>query len=153
MSFSKNLPIAIGSDHAGYEVKEQLKKLIESHGYSVDDKGTHSGDSTDYPDYAHPVANAVEIGTAAAGILVCGSGNGVCMTANKHHGVRAALTWNTELAELARQHNDANILCVPARYVDEKLAEEMVEAFLKTDFEGGRHQKRVEKIEAGAKPE
>lgn len=151
--FPKNLPIAIGSDHAGFEVKEQLKKLIEQHGYSVDDKGTHSADSTDYPDYAHPVANAVEIGTATAGILVCGSGNGVCMTANKHHGVRAALTWNTELAELARQHNNANILCVPARFVDESTAQSMVEAFLKTDFEGGRHQKRVEKIDAGAKPE
>src|SRR4028118_2246142 len=124
MSFPKNLPIAIGSDHAGYEVKEQLKKLIEGHGYTVDDKGTHSGDSADYPDYAHPVANAVEIGTAAAGILVCGSGNGVCMTANKHHGVRAALTWNTELAELSREHNDANILCVPARFVEESVAEE-----------------------------
>lgn len=150
MSFPKSLPIAIGSDHAGFDVKEQLKKLIESHGYAVDDKGTHNTDSTDYPDYAHPVANAVEIGTAAAGILVCGSGNGVCMTANKHHGVRAALTWTPELAELARQHNDANVLCVPARFVEKKVAEEMVETFLKTAFEGGRHQKRVEKIDAGA---
>lgn len=151
MSFSKSLPIAIGSDHAGFDVKEQLKKVIESHGYTVDDKGTHSTDSTDYPDYAHPVANAVEIGTASAGILVCGSGNGVCMTANKHHGVRAALTWTPELASLARQHNDANILCVPARFVEEGVPEEMVETFLKTAFEGGRHQKRVEKIDSGAR--
>lgn len=150
MSFSKSLPIALGSDHAGFDVKEQLKRVIERHGYTVDDKGTHSADSTDYPDYAHTVANAVEIGTAAAGILVCGSGNGVCMTANKHHGVRAALTWTSELASLARQHNDANILCVPARFVEEAVAEEMVETFLKTAFEGGRHQKRVEKIDAGA---
>jgi len=147
--FSKSLPIAIGADHAGYDAKEALKKIVERHGYSVEDKGTHSTDSTDYPDYAHAVANAVEIGSAAAGILVCGSGNGVCMTANKHHGVRAALAWTPEIAKLSREHNDANILCVPARFIDDRAAEEMVETFLKTAFEGGRHQRRVEKIDAG----
>jgi ribose 5-phosphate isomerase B len=149
--FNKSLPIVIGADHAGFETKEQLKRIIERRGFSVEDKGTFSTDSADYPDYAHAVANAVEIGAASAGILVCGSGNGVCMTANKHHGVRAALTWTPELARLAREHNDANVLCVPARFVEEKIAEEMVDTFLATDFEGGRHQRRVEKIDAGQK--
>lgn len=124
--------------------------MLTEKGFSVEDKGTHSDSSTDYPDYAHQVANAVEVGSAGLGILVCGSGNGVCMTANKHHGVRAALAWTAEVAELARQHNDANVVCIPARFIPEETAEAIAEVFLKTDFEGGRHRRRVEKIEGGA---
>lgn len=144
------MPLALGSDHAGYEYKEFLKQALTKAGWTVDDKGTDGPESTDYPDYAHLVANAVEIGTAAAGILVCGSGNGVCMTANKHRGVRAALAWNGEVAQLARQHNNANVLCIPARFVPSQDAQAMVEAFLTTAFEGGRHEKRVNKIDSGA---
>jgi len=145
-TFNKDLPITIGSDHAGYEYKEGLKSLIESLGFSIDDKGPASDASVDYPDYAHPVASAVEKKTAAAGILICGSGNGVCMTANKHEDVRAALCWNEELAALARQHNNANVLCIPARFVSLEIAQAMVKTYLTTAFEGGRHQNRVEKI-------
>jgi ribose 5-phosphate isomerase B len=148
-AFDSKLPIALGSDHAGYEYKEFLKQALTKAGWTVDDKGTNSPDSTDFPDYAHPVANAVEIGSAAAGILVCGSGNGVCMTANKHHGVRAALAWTEDIAKLARQHNNANVLCLPARFVSSQEAQVMVEAFLATAFEGGRHERRVEKIDSG----
>lgn len=146
-TFDKQLPIAIGSDHAGFEYKEAVKKMLAEAGWQVDDKGTHSADSVDYPDFAHPVASMVADGKAAAGILICGSGNGVCITANKHHGIRAALCWNEELASLARQHNNANVLCVPARFVSQDLANKMVETFLATAFEGGRHEKRVEKID------
>lgn len=146
-TFDKSLPVVIGSDHAGFEYKEQIKKLLASDGWQVEDKGTYSLDSTDYPDYAHPVAQMVEDGKAAFGILVCGSGNGVCITANKHAGVRAALCWNEELASLARQHNNANILCVPARFVSQELANAMVNTFIDTAFEGGRHEKRVGKID------
>jgi len=145
-TFNNALPITIGSDHAGYDYKEALKPLIESLGFSIDDKGPVSTESVDYPDYAHPVASAVAQKSAAAGILICGSGNGVCMTANKHEGVRAALCWNDELAALARQHNDANVLCIPARFVSLEVAEAMVKTYLTTAFEGGRHQNRVEKI-------
>ena len=146
--FNASLPIVIGSDHAGFEYKEYLKaKLIES-GYTIDDKGAHSADRADYPDFAHPVAQAVSDGTAGVGILICGSGNGVCMTANKHAGIRAALCWTIEVASLARQHNDANILCIPARFVSEEVVVEMAQAFLNTSFEGGRHEQRVEKIDA-----
>lgn len=144
--FNQQLPIAIGCDHAGFEYKEAIKKLLAENGWQVDDKGTYSTDSTDYPDYAHPVASMVEQGTAATGILVCGSGNGVCITANKHARVRAALCWNEELASLARQHNNANIICIPARFIDLATAENMVDTFLSTAFEGGRHNRRVEKI-------
>lgn len=140
------MKIAIGSDHAGYGYKEALEAHLVESGRSVLDLGTHSADSTDYPDYAHAVAKAVEEGEAVFGVLLCGSANGVCMTANKHAGIRAALCWTPEIAELARLHNDANIICVPARFVSEDLAWEMVEVFLKTAFEGGRHQRRVEKI-------
>jgi ribose 5-phosphate isomerase B len=146
LTFNKDLPIAIGADHAGFEYKELLKKQLTDAGWQVADKGTYSLDSVDYPDFAHPVAAMVENGEAAAGILVCGSGNGVCMTANKHKGVRAALCWTEELASLARQHNNANVLCVPARFVPISTAEKMVDTFLATAFEGGRHEKRVEKI-------
>jgi len=146
LSFNKALPLAIGSDHAGFEYKEQLKAVLTELGWEFVDKGTHSTDSTDYPDYAHPVATMVENGEAAAGILICGSGNGVCMTANKHQGIRAALCWTKELAELARQHNNANVLCMPERFVDFETAKAMTTAFLTTDFEGGRHERRAEKI-------
>jgi ribose 5-phosphate isomerase B len=146
LTFDKSLPLAIGCDHAGFEYKELLCKMLTATGWQVADKGTYSLDSTDYPDYAHPVAAMVEEGKATAGILVCGSGNGVCMTANKHQGIRAALCWNEELASLARQHNNANVICLPSRFVDYATAELMVDTFLKTAFEGGRHEKRVNKI-------
>ncbi len=146
LTFNKDLPIAIGADHAGFEYKELLKKQLTTAGWQVSDKGTYSLDSVDYPDFAHPVAAMVETGEATAGILVCGSGNGVCMTANKHNDIRAALCWTEELASLARQHNNANVLCVPARFVPITTAEKMVDTFLATAFEGGRHEKRVEKI-------
>ena len=144
--FNKELPVAIGCDHAGFEYKEALKIRLTAAGWTVEDKGTYSADSVDYPDYAHPVAEMVESGSAATGILICGSGNGVCMTANKHKGIRAALCWNEELASLARQHNNANILCIPARFVSLNVATKMTEIFLSTAFEGGRHQNRVGKI-------
>lgn len=145
-TFNNGLPIAIGADHAGYEYKEAIKKMLTAAGWQVSDKGTHSLDSVDYPDFSHPVANMVEEGNAAAGILVCGSGNGVCMSANKHKGIRAALCWTDELASLARAHNNANVICVPARFVTLADAEKMVNVFLATAFEGGRHERRVEKI-------
>ena len=145
-TFNKTLPLAIGSDHAGFEYKEAIKQQMIADGWQVEDKGTYNLDSVDYPDFAHPVATMVSDGSATAGILVCGSGNGVCMTANKHQGVRAALCWTDELAALARQHNNANILCVPARFVTPEVANTMVAVFLSTAFEGGRHERRVEKI-------
>jgi ribose 5-phosphate isomerase B len=142
----ENNLIAIGSDHAGFHHKTAIVRWLEQHGYEVMDAGTDSESSTDYPDHIHPVADAVEQGHAKLGIILCGSGNGAAMTANKHQGIRAALCWNTELAALARQHNDANILAIPGRFVEESLALEMVEVFLSTPFEGGRHQRRVDKI-------
>ena len=145
-TFNKELPIVIGGDHAGYQYKSIIIDMLKEAGWQVEDKGTYSEDSTDYPDYAHPTAAMVEDGTAAAGILICGSGNGVCMTANKHQGVRAALCWNEELAALARQHNNANILCIPSRFVPIEVAKEMTDVFLSTPFEGGRHERRVSKI-------
>lgn len=144
--FNQALPVAIGADHAGYEYKEMLKALLLDKGWQVEDKGTHSLDSVDYPDFAHPVALDVEAGKAAFGILVCGSGEGVCITANKHAGIRAALCWNTDVAQLSRQHNNANVICIPARFADEALAKEMVQLFMNTGFEGGRHENRVKKI-------
>ena len=145
-TFDRSLPLAIGCDHAGFEYKEALKKALAAQGWEISDKGTYSVNSTDYPDYAHPVANMVEGGEAAAGILICGSGNGICMTANKHQGIRAALCWNMEVTSLARQHNNANVICLPARFVSLELAQQMTETFLSTDFEGGRHEKRVSKM-------
>jgi ribose 5-phosphate isomerase B len=147
--FELSKPIAIGSDHAGYEYKEDLISFLEAKGLPFHDFGTHSNDSVDYPDFAHPVANAVEKGEAAFGILLCGTANGVAITANKHKGVRAAICWGEELAKLAREHNDANILCIPARFVREGDAEKMLQTFMYTTFEGGRHQRRVEKIAEG----
>jgi len=140
------MKIAIGADHAGFTYKEQIKNFLIAKGFSVEDVGTHSPDSVDYPDFAHPVAQAVEDKQADWGILICGSGNGVAITANKHQGIRAALCWNVELAKLARQHNDANVLCLPARFVSVEEVLQMVETFANTSFEGGRHSNRVAKI-------
>ncbi|HOZ98079.1 MAG TPA: ribose 5-phosphate isomerase B [Niabella sp.] len=145
-TFDLNKPIAIGCDHAGFEMKELVISFIEGKGLSFKDYGTHDADSVDYPDFAHPVAKAVETGECAAGVLLCGSGNGVCITANKHQGIRAALCWGDEIAALARKHNDANVICIPARFISEEVAEEMVTVFLQTAFEGGRHENRVNKI-------
>ena len=138
--------IAIGADHAGFELKEHLKKLLETKGYHLRDFGTHSSDSADYADFAHPVSIAVEKKEFDLGLLVCGSANGVAMTANKHQGIRAAICWTEELASLARRHNDANILCLPARFVSVELAEKILDKFLNSSFEGGRHERRVNKI-------
>jgi len=138
--------IAIGGDHAGFDYKGEIIRFLQEKGYEVSDKGTYSSGSADYPDFAHPVANAVEKQEAGLGILICGSGNGVAITANKHQGIRAALCWLPELASLSRQHNNANVLCLPARFVSLESAKEMVEVFLNTPFEGGRHQTRVGKI-------
>jgi ribose 5-phosphate isomerase B len=144
--FDLSKPIAIGSDHAGYDYKEDLISFLEGKGLAFKDYGTHTKDSVDYPDYAHPVAEAVEKGEAAFGILVCGSANGVAITANKHQGIRAAVCWGEELAKLSREHNNANVLCIPARFVREGDAEKMVNQFMHTGFEGGRHATRVNKI-------
>lgn len=144
--FDLTKPIAIGADHAGFEYKTIIADLLRSKGFEVKDYGTHSTDSVDYPDFAHPVASAVEKGEAGLGVLICGSANGVAITANKHQGVRAAITWASEIARLARQHNNANIICIPARFVSTPEAEEMVNVFLSTPFEGGRHKNRVSKI-------
>jgi ribose 5-phosphate isomerase B len=138
--------IAIGADHAGFQFKEAIKLWLLANGFAVIDAGPDSEASTDYPDHVHPVADAVEQGRAWLGIILCGSGNGAAMTANKHQGIRAALCWSNELASLARQHNDANILAIPARFVPEAVALSMVQTFLETPFEGGRHQRRVDKI-------
>lgn len=136
----------MASDHAGYEMKEALKPLVTSLGYNIIDYGTHSVESMDYPDTAHPLANAIENSQVDMGIAICGSGNGISMTLNKHQGVRAALCWLPELGALARQHNDANVLSLPARFISIEMARKIVEAFFATSFEGGRHQRRVEKI-------
>jgi ribose 5-phosphate isomerase B len=144
--FDLSKPIAIGSDHAGYDYKEDLISFLEGKGLSFKDFGTHSKDSVDYPDFAHPVASAVESGEYAFGILLCGTANGVAMSANKHQHIRAAICWGEEITQLVRQHNDANIICIPARFVREGDAEKMVSIFMTTDFEGGRHGRRVDKI-------
>jgi len=141
----KGLKIAIGADHAGFDYKEALVAAV-SVDNEVKDFGTYSAASVDYPDFAHPVASAVESGEFDLGILVCGSANGVAITANKHQGIRAAICWNTELATLARSHNNANIVCIPARFISIEEAVAIVEAFFITDFEGGRHANRVNKM-------
>lgn len=141
------MKIAIGSDHAGFDYKELLKAWLQKNKYEVKDFGTNSSASADYPDFAHPVANAVESKQYELGVLVCGSANGVAITANKHQGIRAAICWTEELASLARQHNDANIVCIPARFISTDDAEKIVDRFLKTPFEGGRHATRVGKIQ------
>lgn len=139
------MKIAIGSDHAGYDLKEKIKKYFDEIDVDYIDYGTHSNESADYPDFAHLVAKDVEENNKI-GVLICGSGNGINMTANKHQGIRSALCWNKEIAELARLHNDANIIALPARFIKEENAIEAVKVFIKTDFEGGRHTKRVNKI-------
>ncbi len=138
--------IGIACDHAGYQMKEFLVGYLDGMGYDVHDFGTHDETSVDYPDFAHPLAEAIESGELPHGIALCGSGNGISMALNKHRGIRAALCWEVEVAELARAHNDANVCSLPARFIDNTEAAAIVDAFLKTAFEGGRHQRRVEKI-------
>ncbi|EON77020.1 Ribose 5-phosphate isomerase B [Lunatimonas lonarensis] len=138
--------IAIGGDHAGYEYKQRLIAALKEKGYTVRDFGPNSNASVDYPDYIHPLCQSIEAGELKRGVILCGSGNGVAITANKHQGIRAAICWNEELAALSRQHNDANLISIPARFVDFELVVRMVETFLQTEFEGGRHATRVSKI-------
>jgi len=145
-TFNFELPIAIGADHAGFEYKQAVLNWLGQKGFAVTDFGTKTKDSVDYPDFAHPVASAVEEGKAACGILFCGSANGVAITANKHAGIRAGLSFDNEVAKLIRQHNNANIICIPARFVALPYALQMLETFLTTPFEGGRHQMRVDKV-------
>jgi ribose 5-phosphate isomerase B len=140
------MKLAIGADHAGYAVKELVKSNTLANNHEITDFGTGSPDSVDYADFAHPLSTAVEKNEFELGILVCGSANGVAMTANKHAGIRAAICWTEELAALARQHNDANVLCLPARFISSELAQKIVNTFLSTEFEGGRHATRVNKI-------
>lgn len=144
--FDKEKEIPVASDHAGFQMKEFLRKALAERGYRLKDMGTYSEESVDYPDFIHPLAKSVDEGSYDLGIIICGSGNGAQMVANKYTGVRAALCWSNEQAGLARMHNDANIISVPGRYVEEELALEMVLTFLNTDFEGGRHERRVKKI-------
>jgi ribose 5-phosphate isomerase B len=144
--FNLAKPIAIGCDHAGFEYKEDIISFLEGKGLAYKDFGTYSIDSVDYPDFAHPVAASVENHETAFGILLCGSANGVAITANKHQHIRAAICWGEELAELARKHNNANIICIPSRFVREGDVEKMLDIFIHTEFEGGRHEKRVNKI-------
>jgi ribose 5-phosphate isomerase B len=138
--------IAIGGDHAGYELKEKIKKLLDERGHLIEDYGPYSDKAVDYPDFVHPIAIAIEKNEFDFGILICGSGNGVAMTANKHQGIRAAVCWNEMLAKLARSHNDANVLCLAGRFIDFELAKEIVNIFLSTGFDGGRHASRIKKI-------
>lgn len=138
--------LAIACDHAGYQTKEALVEWLQNLGHTVKDFGTYSEESCDYPDFAHPMANAVETGTFDLGISLCGSGNGINMVANKHQGIRSALCWIPELASLARQHNNANVCAIPARFVTIEEAKTIILAFLSAEFEGGRHQKRIDKI-------
>ncbi|MBI4944766.1 MAG: ribose 5-phosphate isomerase B [Bacteroidetes bacterium] len=140
------MKLALGADHAGFSLKEKLKKYLLEKGIEVKDFGCHSEQSVDYPDFAHPVASAVEKKESDFGLLMCGSGNGINMTANKHAGIRAALCWSSEIAKLSRQHNDANILTLPARFIEETEAKKCLDIFLSTPFEGGRHEGRVKKI-------
>lgn len=144
--FDATKPIALGADHAGVQYKTEINTWLQELGYATKDYGTYSVDSVDYPDFAHPTASSVETGEASFGILLCGSANGVAMTANKHAGIRAGLCWQTEVTELTRAHNNANIICIPARYVSLDEAKKMIEIFMTTAFEGGRHQNRVTKI-------
>jgi len=139
--------IAIGSDHAGFDLKQELITFLTNHKHTVLDKGCYSSERADYPDFGHAVANAVLNNECEYGILMCGSGNGINMSANKHKGIRAALCWNSEIAALAKQHNNANILVLPARYISKEEAHKCIEAFLNEMFEGGRHQARIEKID------
>jgi ribose-5-phosphate isomerase B len=151
VNFNKHITdmkIALGSDHAGVEYKKAIVEHLKNKGIETQDFGPQTTESVDYPDYIHPVADAVEKGEADMGIILCGSGNGAGMTANKHQGIRAALCWMPEIARLARAHNDANVLDIPARFVSPETALEMVDIFLSEPFEGGRHQRRIDKIPA-----
>jgi ribose 5-phosphate isomerase B len=142
----KKMKISIGCDHAGVDYKNAISDMLKSQGIGIINHGTDTKDSVDYPDFIHPVAEDVENGSVSFGIIICGSGNGAAMTANKHQGIRAALCWNNELASLARQHNDANIVSIPARFVNQATALSIVDTFMKASFEGGRHARRVDKI-------
>ena len=142
----QGMTIAMASDHAGYNLKQDVRAWLENHGAQVKDYGCYSTESCDYTDFAHPLAEAVEKGEQPLGIVICSTGNGICMTANKHQGIRAALCWDVPLAQLARQHNNANVLGMPANFITRDKALEIVEAFFGTDFEGGRHERRVNKI-------
>ena len=141
-----NLTFAVGGDHAGFDYKDSLIQFLQKLQIHVKDCGTYSADSVDYPDFAHPVADAVESGEVNFGLLLCGSANGVAITANKHQGIRAGLAWNVEVAKLVRQHNNANVLCLPVRFISLDEAKSCLKAFIETDFEGGRHEGRVNKI-------
>lgn len=145
-NFDFTKPIAIGNDHAGVEYKQAISKWLEEKGYTVKNFGTDVLTSVDYPDFAHPTASFVENGEAAFGILICGSANGVAITANKHQGIRAGLAWDNEVAKLIRLHNDANVICIPARFIAVQYAIQIIETFINTAFEGGRHANRVGKI-------
>lgn len=144
-SFSE-MTIALASDHAGFPLKQQVQLFLEDNGAKVKDFGCYNTESCDYPDFAHPLANAVEKGTCDFGIAICGSANGISMTVNKHQGCRAAICWKPELAALARQHNNANVLSLPARFISVEEAKEILDTFFSSDFEGGRHQRRIDKI-------
>lgn len=144
----KERMIGLASDHAGYEMKEMVKNYLDKKGLAYKDFGTYSNDSCDYPDFAHPLALAIENGDVYPGIAMCGSGEGMSITLNKHQGIRASLVWSPELAHMTRLHNDANILVLPARYISENEADKIMDEFLSTDFEGGRHVRRIEKIPA-----
>ncbi|MEA3479320.1 MAG: ribose 5-phosphate isomerase B [Bacteroidota bacterium] len=147
--FNKNKELLIASDHAGFPIKEFIRKALEDDGYTVKDLGTYSEDSVDYPDFIHPLARSVNKGLHQLGIIICGSGNGAQMVANKYPNIRAALCWNNEQAELSRLHNNANIISIPGRFIEKDLAIEMVTTFLNTEFEGGRHERRAKKISEG----
>lgn len=140
------MKIAIASDHAGFEMKQHLMEFLKEKGYEFKDFGSYSAESSDYPDYAHPFANAIENNEFDVGFSLCGSGNGISIAANKHAGIRSAICWDVKLAELARKHNNANICALPARFIDISKAKKIVDVFLTTDFEGGRHQRRIDKI-------
>ncbi len=142
----ENIKIGLACDHAGFELKQYVKSWLEQKGIAYEDFGTNSTDSCDYPDYAHPLAEAIENGTCYLGIAICGSGNGINMTLNKHQGIRAALCWTAEIARLARQHNDANVLVMPGRFIPQETASNITNEFINTPFEGGRHIRRIEKI-------
>jgi len=146
MEFDFSKPIAVGADHAGFEHKNAVAEWLKGKGYEVKDFGTDGPASVDYPDFAHPLASFVEEGNAAFGILFCGSANGVAITANKHQGIRAGLVWDNEVAKLTRRHNDANVLCIPARFVALPYAQQIIETFIETQFEGGRHANRTAKM-------
>ena len=140
------MKISIGNDHAGLELKEAIKSYLETKGHNISNHGTDVNDSVDYPDFVHPVADDIGKGNADLGIVICGSGNGAAMTANKHQKVRAALCWTVEISELSRIHNDANVISIPARFIKVEVALDMVDAFISTRFEGGRHKNRINKI-------